>query len=95
MNKKMIVTGLVAAGVLLGGTSIVGASMNESQEPVVINGLATFHPEEKAAGRTVGIAHRSSSVRTEDYEELGRILSESFAAVQETARAELAASLGE
>lgn len=33
----MIVTGLVAAGVLLGGTSIVGASMNESQEPVVIN----------------------------------------------------------
>lgn len=37
MNKKMLVTGIVAAGVLLGGTTIVGASMNNQQEPVVIN----------------------------------------------------------
>lgn len=33
----MILTGMVAAGVLLGGTSIVGASMGDKQEPVVIN----------------------------------------------------------
>lgn len=83
---------LVAAG--QGATLVpLSAVPSECQRPGI--GLATFHPEEKAAGRTVGIAHRSSSVRTEDYEELGRILSESFAAVQETARVELAASLGE
>lgn len=83
---------LVAAGQ---GVTLVPLSAVpcECQRPGI--GLATFDPEEKGAGRTVGIAYRSSSVRTEDYEELGRILSEAYAVVQKTARAELAASLGE
>lgn len=33
--KKLIITGIVTAGVLLGGTSLVGASMNDSKEVIV------------------------------------------------------------
>lgn len=35
MNKKIIITGILAAGVLLGGTSLVGATMNDSKSPSV------------------------------------------------------------
>lgn len=35
MNKKIIITGILAAGVLLGGTSLVGATMNDSKSPNV------------------------------------------------------------
>lgn len=32
MNKKVLITGIVTAGILIGGTSIVGASMNGHDE---------------------------------------------------------------
>lgn len=83
---------LVAAG--QGATLVpLSAVPSECQRPGIA--LATFAPDEEGAGRAVGIAHRSSSVRTEDYEELGRILKNSYQAVRETAVAELRASLGE
>lgn len=35
MNKKMLVTGIVTAGILFGGTSIIGASNNDNHEVIV------------------------------------------------------------
>lgn len=35
MNKKMLITGVVTVGILIGGASIVGASMNDDHEAIV------------------------------------------------------------
>lgn len=35
MNKKMLITGIITAGILIGGTSIVGASMNDNDAVIM------------------------------------------------------------
>src|SRR5690625_201883 len=35
MSKKMLITGIITAGILIGGTSIVGASMNDNDEVIM------------------------------------------------------------
>ena len=35
MNKKTLITGIITAGILIGGTSIVGASMNDNNKMIM------------------------------------------------------------
>ena len=74
---------LVSAG--LGATLVpLSAVSVECQRPGIA--LATFAGGAVRAGRTIGMAYRSSSTRIEDYASLGEIVAQSFNHVAQESR---------